>query len=67
MALLIVPIIAIIIFFRFYIVDSCIPNGAKYFDSQSHSIDYIGDQLCEKCHTAEFHEWKKSDHFSIEQ
>jgi hypothetical protein len=46
------------IFFRFFIVDSCTPKGTKYLDSQSHSIDYIGDQLCEKCHTTEFHDCK---------
>lgn len=48
MALLIVPIIAIIIFFSFFIADSCTLKDTKYSDNQSHSLDYKGDQSCKK-------------------
>jgi tetratricopeptide (TPR) repeat protein len=64
---LLLPIViltlALLIFFRINIVDSYSSKDVKYSKIQSHSIAYVGDQSCKKCHTTEFKEWKQSHHF----
>lgn len=58
-----VIILALLVFFRVNIVDSCTSKDASYSDIHSHSVAYVGDQSCKKCHATEFKEWKKSDHY----
>ncbi len=56
-------IITSLVVFRVYIVDSCSSKDVKYSEIQYHNTGYVGDESCKKCHTAEFHDWKKSDHY----
>ena len=61
--ILVLIIVVLLIVFRVFFVDSCSSKDVKYSDIQSHSIAYVGDQSCKKCHSSEFHEWKHSDHY----
>ncbi|CAN1559747.1 NrfA-like domain containing protein [Flavobacteriaceae bacterium] len=62
-ALLIALIIIFLIVFRVFIVDSYSSRDEKYSKIQEHSLSYVGDQSCKKCHMAEFKDWKHSDHY----
>lgn len=61
--ILVLIILILLVIFRYFLVDRCTSKDAKYSDIQSHSVAYVGDESCRKCHKTEFHEWKKSDHY----
>jgi len=62
-SLLIILLIVLLIVFRVFIADSYSSRDAKYSEIEQHSIDYVGDQSCKKCHATEFKDWKHSDHY----
>jgi Tfp pilus assembly protein PilF len=62
-AILLLIVVALFVFFRVFIVDSCSSRDANYADIHEGDVVYVGDESCKKCHATEFKDWKESDHY----
>ncbi|WP_207802051.1 HEAT repeat domain-containing protein [Flavobacterium aquariorum] len=62
-SIIIVVLLILFVIFRVFIVDSCSSKDAAYTEALSSNNAYVGDKSCIKCHTAEHHQWKQSDHY----
>ncbi|MFQ6602032.1 tetratricopeptide repeat protein [Flavobacterium sp. C3NV] len=49
--------------FRLFFADRSTSADIKYEPVFLKNVGYVGDESCKKCHKAEHHDWKKSDHF----
>lgn len=62
-SIVIAILIILFVIFRVFIVDSCSSKDTEYTETLSANNAYVGDKSCLKCHTAEHHQWKQSDHY----
>ena len=62
-SIVITILIILFVIFRVFIVDSCNSKDTEYTETLSSNNAYVGDKSCVKCHTAEHHQWKQSDHY----
>jgi tetratricopeptide (TPR) repeat protein len=60
---LVILLVALLVVFRVFIVDSCTSKYIQYSEIKPQSVAYVGDQSCKKCHATEFKEWKQSHHY----
>ncbi|PJJ07272.1 cytochrome c554/c'-like protein [Flavobacterium sp. 1] len=62
-SIVITVLLILYVIFRVFIVDSCSSKDTEYTEALSANNAYTGDKSCVKCHTAEHHQWKQSDHY----